>query len=116
MRLFHRLSRLKSDHCGNFIWGASTETCCQPISNDGLLLRQLRDHNVSIMKFDFNSITNTYAFGVIVVRSKYNMVEGCQENIYRSKCSFVKQSLLKIWVDLHDCLSWVIEDGKLVKF
>ncbi|KAH1033248.1 hypothetical protein J1N35_045422 [Gossypium stocksii] len=68
MRLVHRLSRLKSDHCPNFIWGASKDTCRQQISNGGLLLRQSRDHNVSIIKFGFNSITNTYAFGVRVMR------------------------------------------------
>lgn len=52
----------------------SWDSVCQLRSHGGLGLRSLRNHNTSfIMKFGFNIVSNSNAFWVRVLRSKYGV-------------------------------------------
>lgn len=75
-----------------FVWGShnsaneialvSWDLICQPKLHDGLGLRHLKDHNTSfMMKVRFNIVSNSMAFWVWVLRSKYGVASGLPENL-----------------------------------
>lgn len=108
-----------------FMWGSMGggrkatlvrwDTCCQPLAQGGLGLRQLVPQNFScLMKLAFNFVTKGSALWVSVLWHKDKVFEMCPVSIARTKCSFLWPSLMKVWSDFRDGIFWSIGNGRSV--
>lgn len=83
----------------------------------GIGLRALVYQNkVSLLKLGFQLLTNTEAFWVRILQSKYRVNGILPATIIRANCSFVWRSLSKVWLEVICNVMWAVGDGRTINF
>lgn len=111
----------------NFMWGSfengikpalvKWDTCYQPILKGDLGLHKLEFQNKAfLIKMAFQLVTKVDELWVRILRTKYKVTEICSNGIGRSVCSYVWDSLAKIWNQFKENVIWSIGDGSKVSF